>query len=91
MAIPFVYHFLSRLKDLQVGAKKKRALHISEECMKDLNLMINMIRVAHEGVSMDSIVYQRPTHVYRSDSCLAGLGGYSDSGFAWRFYLGKRL
>ena len=91
MAIPFVYHFLSRLRDLQVGAKKKRALHISKECMKDLDLMLNMIRVTHEGVSMNSIVYQRPTHVYCLDSCPAGLGGYSDSGFAWHFYLGKRL
>ncbi len=91
MAIPFVYHFLSRLRDLQVGAKKKRALHISEECMRDLNLMINMIRVKHEGVSMNSIVYQRPTHAYWPDSCPAGLGGYSNSGFASCFYLGKRL
>ncbi len=91
MAIFFVYHFLSRLRDLQVGAKKKRALHIRKECMKDLDLMLNMIRVAHEGVSMNSIVYRRPTHVYCSESCPAGLGGYSNSGFAWRFYLGKRL
>jgi hypothetical protein len=26
-------------------------------------------------------------HLYRSDSCPAGLGRYSDSGFAWRYYL----
>jgi hypothetical protein len=26
-------------------------------------------------------------HVYHLDSCLAGLGGYSDSGFAWQYYL----
>jgi hypothetical protein len=28
--------------------------------------------------------YQCPTHVYRLDSCPAGLGGYSNKGFAWR-------
>jgi hypothetical protein len=91
MAILFVYHFLSRLRDLQVRAKTKQAIRIREECMKNLNLMINMIRIAHEGISMNVIVYQEPTHIYRSDSCPAGLGGYSDSSFAWRFYLGKGL
>jgi hypothetical protein len=91
MAIPFVYHFLSRLRDLQVRAKTKRAIHISKECMKDLDLMINMIRIAHEGISMNIIVYRQPTHINHSDSCPAGLKGYSNSSFAWRFYLGKGL
>jgi hypothetical protein len=40
---------------------------------------------------MNSIAYRRPTHVYRSDSCPAGLGGYSDEGFAWRYYLPPEL
>jgi hypothetical protein len=31
------------------------------------------------------------THIYRSDSCPAGLGGYSDRGWAWRWYLPKNL
>ena len=91
MAIPLVYHFLSRIRDLLVGAKRRRAIRISGECLKDLELMMQMIQIAHEGVSMNSIVYRRPTHVYRSDSCPAGLGGYSDSGFAWRFYLSEGL
>jgi hypothetical protein len=91
MAIPLVYHFLSRIRDLLVGAKRRRAIRISGECLKDLELMMHMIQIAHEGVSMNSIVYRRPTHVYRSDSCPAGLGGYSDSGFAWRFYLSEGL
>jgi len=42
---------------------------------------------AHEGVNMNQIAFRRPTHVYRSDSCPAGLGGYTHDGFAWRFYL----
>jgi hypothetical protein len=53
--------------------------------------MLHMIKIAHDEVSMNSIVYRQPTHVYQSDSCPAGLGGYSDSGFAWRFYLSKGL
>ena len=40
---------------------------------------------------MNMIVYRRPTRVYQSDSCPAGLGGYSDQGYAWRFYIPKEL
>jgi hypothetical protein len=35
--------------------------------------------------------YRCPPNVYRSDSCPAGLGGYSHKGFAWRYYLPKDL
>jgi hypothetical protein len=88
MAIPFVQHFLSRLRDLQVwGAKSRQSIPITDNCRRDLELMINMIKIAHNGISMNIIVYWCPTHIYRSDSCLAGLGGYSDSNFAWRYYL----
>ncbi len=40
---------------------------------------------------MNNIAFRRPTHVYRSNSCPAGLGGYSHEGFAWRWYLPKDL
>ena len=40
---------------------------------------------------MNQIAYRRPTHVYRSDSCPAGMGGYSAEGFAWRFPISDDL
>ncbi len=36
---------------------------------------------------MNLIAFRQPTHIYRSDSCPYGLGGYSDKGFAWRYEL----
>ena len=45
----------------------------------------------NNGISLNSIAFRRPTHIYRSDSCLAGLGGYSNIGWAWRWYLPKNL
>jgi hypothetical protein len=87
MAIPFIHHFLSRLRNLQARAKSRRSIPINEECRKDLELMIHIIKIAHNGISMNSIIYQWPMHVYRSDSYPAGLGGYSGSGFAWQYYL----
>jgi hypothetical protein len=73
MAIPFVHHFLSRLRCLQTRAKSRQSIPIKNECRK--------------GISMNMIVYRRLTHIYCSDSCPAGLGGYSDSVFAWQYYL----
>ncbi len=87
MAIPFAHHFLSRLRNLQARAKSRRSTTINDKCHKDLKLMINNIKIAHDNISMNLIVYRRPTHVYCSDSCPAGLGRYSDSGFAWQYYL----
>ncbi len=34
---------------------------------------------------MNQIAFCKPTHVYRSDSCPAGIGGCSHEGFAWRW------
>jgi len=36
---------------------------------------------------LNSIAFQKPTHIYRSDSCPAGLGGYSNKGWVYRWYL----
>jgi hypothetical protein len=87
MAIPFVHHFLSRLRDLQVQAKSRQSIPITNNCRRDLELMTNIIKIVHNGISMNIIVYRRLTHIYCSDSCPAGLGGYSYSSFAWQYYL----
>ncbi len=40
---------------------------------------------------MNSIVFRKPTHIYCSDSCPHGSGGYSHKGWAWRWYLPENL
>jgi hypothetical protein len=83
MAIHFVYHFLSRLRDLQERARSRRSININDKCPNDLQFMISVIKRAHDGINLNILVYQCPNHVYPLDSCSAGLGGYSNSGFAW--------
>jgi hypothetical protein len=39
------------------------------------------------GANINSVAYRQPMHAYQSDSCPAGLRGFSHQGFAWRFYL----
>jgi hypothetical protein len=81
LAILSVHHFMSQLRDLHTTAKRRRTVKINCECLK----------IAKDGISLNSIAFRRPTHIYRSDSCPAGLGGYSDKGWAWRWYLPKNL
>jgi hypothetical protein len=86
--IPFVYQFLIRFRDLQQKAMKRRSIAISQPCWDDLELMTLFLeKEAFMGVNMNLISFRHPTHIYRSNSCPFGLGGYSREGFAWRLEL----
>ena len=93
MILPSIHHFLSRLRDLFKRASNvnRRSVPIPEACLEDFKLMLFFLEQAHNGISFNMIAYRRPTHVYRSDSCPIGLGGYSFEGWAWRFYIPKHL
>ena len=84
LAIPFVHHFMSQMRDLHTTARRRRSIKINCECLKDLEMFLGFLKIAKDGISLNSIAFRRPTHIYRSDSCPAGLGGYSDKGWAWR-------
>jgi hypothetical protein len=87
LALPTIYHFLSRLLDLQLHAQHRQKILPMAEDMNDLRLMINIIAMRPKRISMNAIVYHLPTHIYQSNSCPTGMGGYSNSGFAWRYYI----
>ena len=82
---------MSRLRDLHLTAKRRRSVKINREHFEDLKLMLRFLKMANDGFSLNSIAFCCPTHVYQSNSCPAGLGGYSHEGFAWRWYLPKDL
>jgi hypothetical protein len=54
-------------------------------------MMIEFLQIANEGISLNTIAFKQPTHIYRSNLCPTGLGGYSHEGWAWRSYLPKEL
>jgi hypothetical protein len=64
---------------------------VNEERNKDLKFLLTVLQKCQHGIDLNATAYRRPTHVYRSDSCPAGLGGYSHKGFAWQYYLPKDL
>jgi len=84
--VPHIFHFFSRLRLLLKRLQNRRQLNIN-----DLKFLLSVLEKCREGINMNSIAYRRPTHIYRSDSCPAGLGGYSDEGFVWRYYLPPEL
>ncbi len=91
LVVPGVHHFLSRLRELQRMATHGRSIQINEPCQADLRLMLQFLDIAKKGIDMNLIALRKPTHIYRSDSCPFGLGGYSDEGFAWHFEIPEDL
>ena len=91
LVLPHVHHFMSRLRELQRRAMNRRQIKVTSIYAEDLKLMLFFLEKARDGIDMNLIAYRKPTHVYRSDSCPRGLGGYSDEGWAWRYYLPTHL
>ncbi len=85
--LPASRHFLSRLRHLVTThqAKNHRFIRVPAAVKDDLRLFKRILSVCHRGVSMNNIVYRKPTHLYRSDASSYGLGGYNiQTGRAWR-------
>jgi hypothetical protein len=62
------------------------AFTISE--LADLEIILTFLNTAHKGLSLNNLLYHKPTVIYRSDASEFGLGGYNiTSGIAWRFEL----
>jgi hypothetical protein len=73
--VPFIYHFLSRLRDFQWKATKQQSIAIPQPCQDNLRLMLIFLHKAFTGIDMNLISLWRPTHIYQSDSCPHGLRG----------------
>ena len=87
IVLPSIHHFMSRLRELLRKSANTRRVNLNTNVIEDLKLMLFFLEEAHIGVDMNLLVYRKPTKIFRSDSCPAGLGGYSSDGFAWRFYI----
>ena len=86
-----IYHFMSRLRDLMWRSRNRRSIKLTTSTRKDLELMLFFLEDAKEGIDMNLLVFRKPDKVYRSDSCPAGMGGYSCDGHAWRWYIPEHL
>jgi hypothetical protein len=77
------------LEDLLSKSKVKEKL--LEQVIGRLNYVaciLDIHHVTYKGVSLNNLVFRKPTHILRSDSSLFGLGGYNiATGKAWRIEL----
>ena len=88
--LPASRHFLSRLRSAVYHAKSRNHswIRLQAAAKDDLRLFQRLLVRAQQGISMNNIVYRKPTHLYRSDASGQGMGGYSIlSGLAWRYSL----
>jgi len=62
MILPFVYHFLSRLREWHHKSKNKRhSTAMPTECRLDLGLMTKFLDKAHNGIDMNLLLFRQPT------------------------------
>jgi hypothetical protein len=61
--IPWVHHFLSRLCPLHFGSKNCRFIAINETCIKDLELMKQILVKERKGVNMNVFAFRAPDRV----------------------------
>ena len=91
VVIPQMKHFMSRIRQLMFRSKNRRKINIPTEVTDDLIFHKKMLQMANDGINMNLITYRDVDRAYRSDACPAGLGGYSDQGRAWRFFIPLEL
>jgi hypothetical protein len=53
--------------------------------------MLKILDKAKGGIYMNLLGLRFPDRIYYLDSCLAGLGGYSNQGFVWCFKIPDNL
>jgi hypothetical protein len=82
-------HFMGRLRSLlaSFNGRKYASRHLDREHVNDLKLFLKFMKVAAAGVSLNILVLRVPSHLYRCDASLHGIGGYSSRGRAWRFVI----
>jgi hypothetical protein len=82
-------HFMSRLRQALQRAIKTQVTTLTQSEIEDLEIMKQFLVIASStGVSLNILTFRKPTHLYRSDASLHGLGGYNIvSGRAWRLQL----
>jgi len=84
--LPMMRHFLNRLRSALLRSLKSGWTCLSIYEKGDLHLMQSLLEKSTKGISINNVVFRKPTHIYCSDASEFGLGGYNlISGRAWRF------
>jgi hypothetical protein len=72
------------LKELERGC-------ITGQMQEGSGINVTFLEIGGKGGEMNLIAYLAPMHVYHSDLCPVGLGGYSNEEFAWCYSIPQSL
>ena len=85
-------HFLNNLRSLQLKAEEKgHNVPITDDAREDMALALDFIKHAHQGISMNLLVFRAPSLIFVGDASEHGLGGFDTSGRAWRYLIPEHL
>jgi hypothetical protein len=90
--IPLSRHFLNGLRERMDSRSRtsggnfarKQVVRLTADELADLQLWLQFLVQAKEGISMNLLTIRTPSRMAWSDSCPFGIGGYTLRGFAWR-------
>ena len=86
--IPDARHFMNNLRKMEKLATYKHKVKLSRRCLDDLDLWLDFLSSAAEGISINRVIFRKPTLTTFSDSSELGIGGYCPrTGFGWRYKL----
>lgn len=82
-------HYMGRLyQALKRASFANGWFYFNKEELADLETILSFLQYAARGVSLNNLVFRKPTMVYRSNASEFGIGGYNIvSGITWRLEL----
>ena len=89
--IPTARHFLHPIRNMLNHSPQRRNISVTTLEQTYLKLWQRFLNYAKGGISINNIVYRRPTHIRWDDSCPIGIGGISLSGRAYRYHLPRSI
>ena len=87
--IPLAHHVIRTLRNLRDRSHHTASLRPIE--IKYLNLWLQFLGQANNGLSINNIVYRQPTHIRWDNSFPIGIGEVSLLGQAYRFHIPHNL
>ena len=83
--IPDARHFMNNLRKMEKLARFRKKVKLSRGAMDDLDLWLEFLASAAAGISINRVIFRKPTITTFSDSSELGIGGFCPkTGIGWR-------
>ena len=77
---------MSNLRRMEAIARRKKHVKLSRRALDDMTLWLEFLDSAKAGISINRVIFRKPTLVTYSDASERGIGGFSPTtGIGWRY------